>query len=201
MDIFILAMFVAVAAYTLQAKYQRKRIALLASHLGNYQIEKLMESLTEGYMRALGEADIARRDQIWSMLTTTEAALCDQLDRFAAGFSSVDEPDARVSKFALTLPYADRFFPATTFDLRKAFTIHAEGVVNAAKNSDNKTARSKAFTVSAELFLMQHTCHWFCKSKAVASARMLARHKTSYEQLIASVALETRKAYCTLTAT
>ena len=200
MDIFILAMFVAIGAHLLKTKYQRRRIALLGSHLGNYQIEKLMESLTEGYMRALGEADIGRREQIWSLLTTTETALCDQLDRFAAGFSSVDEPDARVSKFALTLPYADRLFPDATFDLRKALAIHAHGVANAAKNSGNKTAKSKAFTLSAELFLLQHTCHWFCKSKAVASARMLARHKTSYEQLIASVGSETRKVYCALTA-
>ena len=72
MDIFILAMFVAIGAHLLKTKYQRRRIALLGSHLGNYQIEKLMESLTEGYMRALGEADIGRREQIWSLLTTTE---------------------------------------------------------------------------------------------------------------------------------
>jgi hypothetical protein len=52
-----------------------------------------------------------------------------------------------------------------------------------------------AFTMSAELFLMQHTCHWFCKSKTVASARMLALHKTTYAQLVASVAPGTRDAY------
>lgn len=34
---------------------------------------------------------------------------------------------------------------------------------------------------------MQHTCHWYCRSKTVASARMLARHKTAYVQLLASV--------------
>jgi hypothetical protein len=45
---------------------------------------------------------------------------------------------------------------------------------------------------------MQHTCHWFCKSKTVASARMLARHKTSYEQLVAAVGPDTRAAYCEL---
>ena len=200
MDIFIPAMFVAIGAYMLQAKYQRRRIALLASHLGNYQIEKLMESLSEGYMRALGEADVERRQQIWNLLTTTETALVDQIRRFADGFSRVDEADARVSKFALTLPYADRLFPGTSFDLRKALSIHAQGVANAAKNDENKEAKSKAFTLSAELFLMQHTCHWFCKSKSVASARMLVRHKTSYEQLVASVAPDTRKAYCALTA-
>jgi hypothetical protein len=48
------------------------------------------------------------------------------------------------------------------------------------------------------MFLMQHSCHWFCKSKAVASARLLVRHKTSYEQVLASVAPETRRAYLAL---
>ncbi|MDZ4361403.1 MAG: hypothetical protein U1B84_34175, partial [Variovorax sp.] len=58
-----------------------------------------------------------------------------------------------------------------------------------------RSPKSKAFTMSAELFLMQHTCHWFCKSKAVASARMLTRHQTSYEQLLEAVSPETRNAY------
>jgi len=198
MDIFILAMLVALGAHMLKSKYQRRRIALLGSHLGKYQIEKLMESLTEGYLRALGEADVERREQIWNLLTTTETSLCEQLNRFAADFSRVEEADARVSKLALTIPYADRLFPKATFDLRKALAIHAQGITHAAKNGSNRTPKDKAFTVSAELFLLQHTCHWFCKSKAVASARMLGRHKTSYEQLVASVAPETRKAYCSL---
>ena len=199
MDIFILAMFVAIGAHILRAKYQRRRIALLSRHLGNYQIEKLMESLTAGYMRAIGEPDTERREQIWNLLATTEAGLCDQLNRFAAGFAKVEEADARVSKFALTIPYADKLFPDATFDLRKALAIHAQGITDSARNSGNRPAKEKAFTLSAELFLLQHTCHWFCKSKAVASARMLARHKTSYEQLIASVASDTRTAYCNLT--
>ena len=53
--------------------------------------------------------------------------------------------------------------------------------------------------MSAERFLMQHTCHWYCKSKTVASARMLARHQTSYEQLLDAVSPETRSAYAALT--
>jgi len=48
------------------------------------------------------------------------------------------------------------------------------------------------------LFLMQHTCHWFCRSKTVASARLLARHKTSYAQVLAAVAPQTREAYIRL---
>ena len=47
---------------------------------------------------------------------------------------------------------------------------------------------------------MQHSCHWFCRSRAVASARMLARHKTSYAHLLACVAPQTRAAYQALIA-
>ncbi len=83
--------------------------------------------------------------------------------------------------------------------MRKALAIHAQGILQAAENSAQRTPKDKAFTMSAELFLMQHSCHWFCKSKAVASARMLVRHKTSHEQLVASVSPETRAAYLALT--
>ena len=192
------AMFAAIGAYILKSKYQSKRIALLGSHLGKYQIEKSMESLTEGYLRALGEAGPERREQIFNLLTTTEASLCDQINRFAAEFSQVNEADARVSKLALAIPYAVKLFPGATFDLRKALAIHAQGISNAAVNGASKTPKARAFTMSAELFLLQHTCHWYCKSKTVASARMLGRQKTSYEQLVEAVAPETRKAYCTL---
>lgn len=199
MDIFMLAMFIAIGAHMLKSKYQRMRIALLGSHLGKYQIEKQMQSLTDGYLRALGEADPARRVQIFNVLADTETSLCDQLNRFAAEFSRVDEAQARVSKLALAIPYADRLFPAATFDLRKALAIHAQGIANAVKNGANRSPKARAFTVTAELFLLQHTCHWFCKSRVVASARMLGRQKTSYAQLVDSVAPDTRKAYCALT--
>jgi hypothetical protein len=198
MEIFVLVILIAIGAYTLKSRDEKRRIALLGSHLGKYQIEKLMESLTEGYMRALGEDDPDRREQIWSLLSTSEMKLCDQFSSFVAEFSRVNETDARVSKLAVSIPYADKLFPNATFDLRKALSIHARGITNAAKNSLNQTPKSKAFTMLAELFLMQHTCHWFCKSKAVASARILVRHKTSYELLIDSVAPDTRNAYCTL---
>jgi hypothetical protein len=46
-----------------------------------------------------------------------------------------------------------------------------------------------------EMFLMQHSCHWFCRSKTIASARMLAQHQTRYEQALDAVSPETRQAY------
>ena len=57
MDVFLLAMLLAMGVHLLKVRYQAGRIALLSRYLGQYQIEKLMESLTQGYLRALGEAD------------------------------------------------------------------------------------------------------------------------------------------------
>lgn len=198
MEILILAAFLVVGASILKSADQRRRIALLGSHLGHYQIEKLMENLTEGYLRCLGEDDPERRAQIWGLLDSTEEKLSGQFDSFAAEFASVDERETRVSKLPIAIPYVQQFFPAATFDLRKAFAIHARGIADVMRNDAHRTPKDKAFTMSAELFLMQHTCHWYCKSKTVASARMLARHKTSYQQLIDAVSPGTRNAYLAL---
>ncbi|MES2880393.1 MAG: hypothetical protein V4713_18440 [Pseudomonadota bacterium] len=191
----LLLLLIAFGVHTIKSRDQNRRIALLGSHLEKHQIEKLMESLTEGYLRALGDSDPERQAQIWSLLSTAELELCEQFNRFVLEFSRVDEAETRVSKLPFALPHADKIFQDSTFDLRKALSIHAQGIAKTVKNERNQSHKNKAFTLSAELFLMQHTCHWFCRSKNVASARMLARHKTSYAQLIESVSPETREAY------
>jgi len=199
MDFLIAFSLIAFGVYSLKSADQKRRIALLGSHLGQYEIEKLMAHLTDGYLRALGEADSARRAQIWQLLGTTEAALCEQFNRFVLAFSKVDAAQTRVSRLALALPHADKLFPQATFDLRKLLSIHAQGLTQAAQNSANRSPKDKAYTLSAELFLMQHTCHWFCRSRAVASARVLARHQTSHSQLLQAVAPATREAYLAIT--
>ena len=198
MDILILAILISAGTFMLNAKEQRKRIVLLGSHLSNYQIEKLMESLTGGYLRALGESTDERRTQIWNLLSTTESQLSEQFGRFAADFAKLDEERTRVSRLAVSIPFADKLLPALTFDMRKALAIHARGISHVAENTDHLTPKDRAFMMTAELLLMQHTCHWYCKSKTVATARMLARHQTPHEQLVASVSAETRKAYLAL---
>ena len=195
MDSFFLAALFAFGLYLLKMKDQRRRVVLLATQLGQFKIEKLMETLTSGYLRALGEADAARREQIWQLLVTTEDQLVEQFKRFSADFAKVDEGQTRVSLIPVALPFGDQLFPKATFDLRRAITIHAEGLAEACRNDTQRSQRDKAFTVSAELFLMQHTCHWFCRSKTTASARLLARHQTPYAQVVASVGAGTRKAY------
>ena len=200
MDIFLLTMLLAMAAHLFKVRYQAGRIALLSSHLGQFQIEKLMESLTQGYLRALGEADEERRGQIWSMLSTAEVSLYEQFNRFAADVARLEPLQTRVSKLPIAIAYADQMFPSATFDLRAVMKIHAQGIEAVVRNDMARSPRDKAFMLTAELFLMQHSCHWFCKSKTIASARVIGRHQTSYEQVLAAVSPATRKAYMQLLA-
>ena len=200
MDFFTLAIIVSIAIYLLKRKEQRSRMRLLAEHLGRLQIEKLMGSLLDGYLRALGESDLQRRAQIWELLSGTEKSLAEQFQRFAEDFSRVEEQQARVSTLPLALPYVDRIYPRGSFDMREMVKIHARALaavqVYAAGDEDER--RQRAFMLTAEIFLMQHSCHWFCKSLTVASVRLLARHKTTYEQVLAAVSPTTRDAYLRL---
>lgn len=198
MEFFVPLLLAFLGVHYLKTQEQRQRIALLGSHLARFNIESLMESLTQGYLRALGEDDPERRAQVWSMLGTAETELSAQFQRFAEEFAKVWSEKTLASTLPLALPYATRLFPKASFDVRHALAIHAQGIAATAGNRRNLSLRDKAYTMSAELFLMQHTCHWYCRSKTVASARMLARHQTRYEQLIEAVSPETRQAYCAL---
>ena len=84
--------------------------------------------------------------------------------------------------------------------MRRVLAVHARGIRHVAKNDKALPPKSQAFALCAKLFLMQHSCHWYYRSKTVASSCRLARHRTSYSQLPASVNLGTRKAYGALVA-
>ena len=197
MELLVSLTLIAISAYMIKSRDQKRRIVLLAGYLGKYQLEKLMESLTQSYQRALSETDPERRAQIWNLSASTELALNEQFNRFVVEFAKVPEPETRVSRLAIAIPYADKLFPTATFDARKVLAIHAKGIAQAvhAEHTSDQATKDRAFTLSAEMLLMQHTCHWFCRSKTLASARMLGRLQTAYAQLLASVAPETRKAY------
>ena len=191
----IVWMAVAAAYFWAKRTDQQQRIALLGSVLSRYDIEKLMESLTDGYLRALGEEEAERQAQVWSYLEVQEQTLSEQFAAFAAEFSTQDAAATRISSLPIAIPYAARWWPAAGFDAREAFALHARGLASVVENRSGQNAKRKAFTLSAELFLMQHTCHWYCRSRSVASARLLARHKTSYDQVLQSVSPATREAY------
>ena len=193
MDVFLVALLVAAGVHLLKSRWQARRVALLASYLAPLQLEKLMENLTQGYLRAMGEADAERRAQIWGLLGSTEETLVSQVERLANALPKQGPEQMRVS--TLALPFADQLFPRATLDLRALMQVHAKGIAAVARNDAGLGARDKAFMLSAELLLLQHSCHWFCKSRTVASARLLGRHQTSYEQVLKSVSPATRRAY------
>lgn len=209
MELLTLGLLVFLGVHFFRARERAARVALLGSYLSRYQIEELMEALTDGYLRALGEADPDRRAQIWGLLTTTEKNLSLQFESFANDFGKVAEPLARVSTLPLALPYASQWWPSASFDMRAALQIHARSIAALAQEAAYTVAahtptlgqehKELAYTMTAELYLMQHSCHWFCRSRAVATARMVLLHQTAYEQVLAGVSRSTRTAYRQLT--
>lgn len=197
MDTFLLAFLVGLGWFTLKFRHERRRIVLLASHLRPYQIERCMEQITQGYLRALGEPNPERQTSMWAALQPAERQLVEQFERFSADMRRLPAEQTRVCRWAL--PGVDKWWPQSTFDLRAALDIHAQGLRGAADNADGLSPKARAHRFLAEMMLMQHTCHWFCKSRTVASARLLARHRTAYEQVIDAVSETTRRSYLALT--
>ena len=184
--------------WIMKQREQRQRIVLLAQHLQKFQLEQLMAQLTQGYLRALGERDAERSAAIWQMLQATEATVSEQLQRLARDMAQISEPQARVLRWPLALPWVTQWLPAASLDVRQLMNIHAQGFADTVRNVEGLSRKDQAFRLTAELLLFQHSCHWFCRSKLVASARLLARQQTRYEQVLAAVSPATRAAYAAL---
>lgn len=201
-----MALVATIAAWSYKSRGERARIARLALHLRQYDIEKLMETLSEGYLRALGEDDAQRRQAIWTLLEPAERKISEQFKDFALRFGQESAAHSRVMRpdwpTATVLQGLGRFFPRMlerqSFDMRSLLALHAQAIAHAAQATD-LSASAKAYTLLAELMLMQHSCHWYCKSRNVASARLLLRHQTPHLKVLASVAPETRQAYQAIT--
>jgi len=197
MPVFLCALAIG-ALWFLNIREQHRRIRVLASVLGQFQVEKLMETVADGYLRALGENDAERSTQVWNMLGQAELTLNGQLQDFVREFEKVDALSARFSTLPLGLPFALKLFPGSSADLRALLHAHAKGIDALVRNEGALSQKDKAFTLTAELLLLQHSCQWFCRSKAMASSRMMARHRTPHSQLLASVSAPTRSAYTQL---
>ena len=198
MDFLTWITLISVAVYVLQRKDQRRRVRLLAEHLMPTQVEKILGTLIDGYMRALEEKDPQRQQQVWAILNHQEQTLVSEFQRFADSFATAPVEQTRVSTLPLALPYFDRLLPQFTFDMRTLLLTHAQAIRAAAAPEDlvsGDARKQMAFRMTAELLLMQHSCHWFGRTRTVASVRLMARHKTQYEQVLDSVAPATARAY------
>lgn len=206
MDLLLVAALALALAWTFKSRAERARVARLATHLRQYDIEKLMGTLSEGYLRAIGEEDAQRRQAIWALLEPSERKICEQFGQFAQRFGQENEVDSRVLRPAWPVsavllwlqPVFPRLLERHSFDMRRLLALHAQALEQAVQ-ANALPASQKAFTLLAELMLMQHSCHWFCKSRPVASARLLVRHQTPYAKVLGSVAPNTLEAYQALT--
>lgn len=195
MNIALILMMLAVAWLILRTRYQREHIALLGRHLANLQLERHMETLTQGYTRAINEASEARQIQVLDTFAQTERAVASQAQSLADAMQKVDVQAASMGALPICVPYLERFLPAQVRDFRKLLHIHATGLRHVVENEGGWDAKSRAYHLSAELYLLQHSCHWFCKSRTVADARLLMRHQVHHEKVLESVSAVTRSAY------
>lgn len=182
-----------VALHWFNRQSRRVRTALLAEQLRPYQIERLMQQLIEAYMRALGETDAQRQAQIWALQAGAEEQLAIQFKAFAHAFAQL--PPLQTRTLRVALPGLEKLWPALSFDARRMMLVHADGIERVVANAAARAPRERAYTLMAELLLMQHSCHWFCRSQTIASARMLAQHKTHHAQALQAVSAATREAY------
>lgn len=195
MDFALTLLALVVAWRMLCLRYQRTHIALLGKHLANLQLERHMETLTQGYARAIGEQAETRRLQVLETFAQTERAVAAQARTLAQAIQKESTQATSMGRLSYCVPYIERFFPTATRDFRKLLDIHATGLRHVVDNEGGWDAKNRAFHLSAELYLLQHSCHWFCKSRNVADARLLLQHQVNHQKVLESVSGVTRSAY------
>ena len=195
MDV-VLILVAAIAVWqVLRARYQRGHIVLLGSHLAGLKIEQHMETLTQGYTRAIHEASESRQLQVLETYAQTERIMASQIQALANGLNKAGAPAASMGVLPFCVPHIETVLPRLARDFRELLRIHAIGIRRVVDNDQGWDAKSRAFHLSAELYLFQHSCHWFCKSRLVADARLVARHQVTHQKVLESVSDATREAY------
>lgn len=195
MEIAFILLTVFVVWHLLRVRYQKAHIALLGGHLAGLRLEKHMETLTEGYTRAIGEQSESRQLQVLETFAQTERAVAAQLQTLAEALQKEGAQATAMASSVFCIPYVERVLPATARDFRALLRIHAAGLRHVVDNDEGLDPKTRAFRLAAELYLFQHSCHWFCKSRGVADARLVVRHKVQHAKVVESVSPATRKAY------
>jgi len=195
MDFALSVFMVAGIWIVLRGRYQRSHIALLASYLSELSLERHMETLTQGYSRAIHEDSESRQLQVFETYHQTEQAVASQVRRLADSMQRENRQATSMCASKMCVPYVERFLPALTRNFVDLLQIHADGLKYVVDNEEGLSLKDRAFHLSAELFLFQHSCHWYCKSRTVADARLLLRHQVDHRKVLESVSSKTRNAY------
>jgi hypothetical protein len=195
MDFALSVFMVAGIWIVLRGRYQRSHIALLAGYLSELSLERHMETLTQGYSRAIHEDSESRQLQVFETYHQTEQAVASQVRRLADSMQRESRQATSMCASKMCVPYVERFLPALTRNFVDLLQIHADGLKYVVDNEEGLSLKDRAFHLSAELFLFQHSCHWYCKSRTVADARLLLRHQVDHRKVLESVSSKTRNAY------
>lgn len=195
MDMMVVLLMGVVVWHVLRSGYQRARIAFLGKHLASLQLEQHMKTLTEGYSRAIQADTENRQQQILDTFGPVERAVAAQIGTLADLMQKESAEDTRMSALPICVPYAERFLPVKTRDFRALLRVHADGLRHTVDNVEGWDAKARAYHLSAELYLFQHSCHWFCRSRTVADARLMARHALSHQRVLESVSSVTRAGF------
>ena len=195
MNIALTLLAVVAVWQVLRVRYQRTHIVLLGRHLANLQLERHMETLTQGYIRAIKADTEARQLQVLETFAPTERSVAAQVLSLARSMQQESFQDTPVCMLSLCIPYIERFLPSMTRDFRELLHIHAAGLRHVVDNNDGWDPKTRAYHLSAELYLFQHSCHWYCKSRNVADARLMLRHQVNHQKVLDSVSTVTRTAY------
>ena len=195
MDIALILLGVFIVGQVLRVRYQRAHIALLGQHLAQMQLENHMETLTTTYSRAIQEPSESRQLQVLATINQTEQAVASQMQRLAQAMKAEPAAARMMGILAFNLPFLTQLFPSMKRDFGQLLQIHAAGLRYVADNEANWEPKDRAYHLSAELYLFQHSCHWFCKSRPVADARLMVRHKIDHKKVLDSVSEPTRAAY------
>lgn len=179
----------------LQRQDQLRRITFLSQQLDGLQLERHMQTLTQGYLRVLGEDDAERRREAWAGFAAIEQAAASQLETLAQRVSGVSGGITRMGRWLLHVPYIERLNAQATRDFRVLLRLHAVGLRQVVDNAAGLPPKQRAYQLSAELLLFQHSCHWYCKSRALADARLGAAHRVTHAKALESVSEATRNAY------
>jgi len=195
MDIALILLIAIAAWQVLRVQYQRTHIALLGNYLASLQLERHMETLTNGYTRAIHEKEETRQTQVLETFAQAERTMAAQVQSLADAMRKESSQAASMGTLPFCLPYIELFLPALTRDFRELLRIHAAGLRHVVDNEGGWDMKSRAYHLSAELYLLQHSCHWFCKSRTVADARLVMRHQVNHQKVLESVSDTTRAAY------
>src|SRR3546814_14458035 len=108
MDVILPLLMAATAWLMIRVRYQRGRIALLGRHLADLKLESHMETLTQGYTRAINEPSESRQFHVLETFAQTERIVAAQVQALAKSMQKEDLQADRLCSLSFGVRSAER---------------------------------------------------------------------------------------------